>query len=83
MVNNKLPATIGVTVQTIDRQTKRMKITKLYKEFFEREKADGLVLIVCTILSLKFANSPFGANYHDFFQTQFSGHSFQHWIITH
>jgi len=57
-----------------------MKVTKLFNEFFNSEKASGLVLIACTILSLLLANSNFGTNYHDFFQTQFAGHSFEHWI---
>lgn len=52
----------------------------LFKEFLESEKSGGLVLIVCTILSLIIANSNFGTSYHDFFQTQFAGHSFEHWI---
>ena len=62
-----------------DRQY-RMKITKLFKEFFDSEKTGGIVLIVCTILSLLLANSTYGTNYHDFFQTQFAEHSFEHWI---
>lgn len=52
----------------------------LFKEFLESEKSGGLVLIGCTILSLIIANSNFGANYHEFFQTQLAGHSFEHWI---
>jgi Na+/H+ antiporter NhaA len=57
-----------------------MRIAKLSKEFFESEKAGGLVLIACTVFSLIIANSHFGTNYHDFFQTQFAGHSIEHWI---
>jgi NhaA family Na+:H+ antiporter len=57
-----------------------MKITKLFKGFFESEKAGGLVLIGCTILSLLLANSIFGTSYHQFFQTQFAEHSIEHWI---
>ena len=57
-----------------------MKVTKLFTDFFESEKAGGLFLIACTLLSLLLSNSNFGANYHDFFQTQFAGHSFEHWI---
>ena len=56
------------------------KTTKLFTDFFNSEKASGLVLIACTVLSLTLANSNFGANYHAFFQTQFAGHSFEHWI---
>jgi NhaA family Na+:H+ antiporter len=59
---------------------KNNKPSRLFKEFFESEKSGGLVLIGCTILSLILANSNFGANYHDFFQTKFVGHSFEHWI---
>lgn len=60
----------------------RMKATKLFKDLLtgDSEKAGGLVLTACTILSLLLANSNFGTNYHDFFQTQFAGHSFEHWI---
>lgn len=57
-----------------------MKITKLFKEFFDSEKAGGLILIGCTILSLIIANSNFGSNYHNFFQTKFSGMTVEHWI---
>jgi Na+:H+ antiporter, NhaA family len=57
-----------------------MRATKLFKDFFESEKSGGLTLIVCTIISLIVANSTFGASYHDFWQTQFQGHSIEHWI---
>ena len=57
-----------------------MKITKLYKEFFDSEKAGGTVLIVCTVVSLVIANSDFGTEYHHFWQTIFAGHSIEHWI---
>lgn len=57
-----------------------MKATTLFKDFFNSEKAGGHVLIACTILSLLLANSNYGTSYHDFFQTQFAGHSFEHWI---
>lgn len=57
-----------------------MKLTKLFKDFFESEKLGGLVLIVCTIVSLLLANSSFGESYHHFWLTEFSGHSIEHWI---
>ena len=57
-----------------------MTITKLFKDFFDSEKAGGLILIVCTILSLILANSIFGTDYHHFWQTQFAGHSIEHWV---
>lgn len=57
-----------------------MRVTKLFKDFFDSEKSGGLVLIACTIISLVVANSTFGTDYHHFWQTQFQGHSFEHWI---
>lgn len=57
-----------------------MNATKLFKDFFDSKKAGGLILIGCTILSLTFANSNFGESYHHFWQTQFAGHSIEHWV---
>jgi Na+:H+ antiporter, NhaA family len=57
-----------------------MKLTKLFKEFFESEKVGGLLLIACTIVSLILANTNFGTYYHDFFQTKLSGLTIEHWI---
>jgi Na+:H+ antiporter, NhaA family len=57
-----------------------MKMTRLFKDFFNSEKAGGLILIGCTILSLTLANSNFGTDYHHFWQTQFAGHSIEHWV---
>ena len=57
-----------------------MKITKLFKAFFESEKLGGLVLIICTLLSLLLANSVFGESYHHFWLTEFAGQSIEYWI---
>lgn len=57
-----------------------MKQTKLFKEFFNSEKAGGLVLIFCTAISLLIANSAFGEGYLDFWQISFQGHSIAHWV---
>jgi len=57
-----------------------MRITRLFKGFFDSEKTGGLILIACTILSLILANSNFGADYHNVWQTQFAGHSIEHWV---
>ena len=57
-----------------------MIITKLYKEFFDSEKAGGLTLIACTVVSLIIANSVLGPGYHQFWHTELGGHSLVHWI---
>ncbi|RAK20645.1 sodium/proton antiporter (NhaA family) [Flavobacterium aquaticum] len=57
-----------------------MKATQLYKDFFESEKSGGLVLIAFTMTSLFIANSNFGNSYIHLWETQFAGHSIEHWI---
>jgi NhaA family Na+:H+ antiporter len=54
--------------------------TKLFKEFFESEKAGGLLLIGCTVLSLLLANSVFSFGYLHFWHTIFAGQSIEYWI---
>ena len=57
-----------------------MKITQLFKEFIDSEKAGGLILIGCTGISLLLANSVLGSAYHHLWQTSLAGHSIEHWI---
>ena len=57
-----------------------MKITKLFKEFFESEKAGGFILIACTLLSLVLANSIWSENYLHLWHYQIGNHSVEHWI---
>jgi Na+:H+ antiporter, NhaA family len=57
-----------------------MKITKLFKDFFESEKAGGFILIVCTIVSLLLANSFFGENYTHIWHSQIKNHPIEYWI---
>jgi len=57
-----------------------MKLTRLYKEFFNSEKAGGLTLVFVTVLSLGFANSPWQTDYINFWHFDLVGHSIVHWI---
>ena len=57
-----------------------MKLTKLFKEFYDSEKAGGIVLLIATILSLVLANSAVGASYIALWQFDINGHSVAHWI---
>ena len=57
-----------------------MKITKLFKEFFEIEKAGGFILIACTLLSLVLANSIWSESYLNLWHYQLGNHSLEHWI---
>lgn len=57
-----------------------MKLTKLFNEFFESEKAGGVVLVLVTVISLLLANSGAGNSYTGFWHTDVGGHSIVHWI---
>ncbi len=65
-----------------------MRLTKLFKEFFESEQVSGVLLIFCTILSIAIANSALGVGYLDFWHRKigFGAGGFilkqtvEHWI---
>lgn len=57
-----------------------MKRTKLFTEFFESEKAGGVLLICCTAVSLLLANFFLKDNYIQLWHFQIGGHSSTHWI---
>ena len=57
-----------------------MRVTRQFKEFFESEKAGGLILISCTLFSLLIANSFLGVDYQSFWHTPFAGNTMEHWI---
>jgi len=57
-----------------------MKLTKLFNDFFNSEKAGGLILVFVTIVSLALANSAWQTDYINFWQFDFGGHSIVHWI---
>lgn len=57
-----------------------MKLTKLFNEFFNSEKAGGLILIICTVISLIIANSGAGEAYNSFWQIKLAGLSIGHWV---
>jgi Na+:H+ antiporter, NhaA family len=56
------------------------KLSRTYKEFFDSEKASGIVLIICTIISLAITNSVLGANYLSIWHADVGGLSVEHWI---
>jgi NhaA family Na+:H+ antiporter len=67
----------------------KIKLTKLFVEFFDSAKASGIILILCTITSIAIANSYFGNGYLDFWHTKVGleigntislKYSLEHWI---
>lgn len=57
-----------------------MKLTKLFNDFFHSEKSSGILLIVCTILSMALTNSAFQAQYLSIWNFHFADHTLTHWI---
>lgn len=57
-----------------------MKITRLFREFFDSEKAGGLILVFVTVLSFVLANSVWQTAYINFWNLDLGGHSIVHWI---
>ncbi len=57
-----------------------LKLTELFQEFFKSEKTGGLLLIVCTVMSLILANSFLSEPYLNIWQIKLGSHSLSHWI---
>jgi len=51
-----------------------------FKQFFESERSGSILLVICTLLALSLANSPFGASFLGFWQSYVAGLSIEHWV---
>jgi NhaA family Na+:H+ antiporter len=56
------------------------KLSTTFKRFFESGKAGGIVLILCTLVSLALANSPAGPSWLGFWHLPVAGMSIEHWV---
>jgi Na+:H+ antiporter, NhaA family len=56
------------------------QMTPLFLEFFKTEKASGIVLLVCTMVSLLLANSGAADSYIAFWQSPLFGQPLSYWI---
>lgn len=57
-----------------------MKRTKLFISFFNSEKAGGMVLLICTLLSLLLANSNYSVQYNSLWHISIANHPLEYWI---
>lgn len=55
-------------------------LSHTFKRFFDSEKSGGVILILCTVISLGLANSPYGASYLHFWHQYVAGLSIEHWV---
>ena len=56
------------------------KLSKTFNEFIQSGKAGGILLIVCTLVSLALANSVVGPGYLGFWHGYVAGLSIEHWV---
>ncbi|MDI1242376.1 MAG: Na+/H+ antiporter NhaA, partial [bacterium] len=56
------------------------KLSRSFKAFFDSEKSSGILLIVCTAVSLISANSILGENYLSIWRNYIGRLSVEHWI---
>ena len=58
----------------------KRKLSNTFKNFFDSEKSSGILLIICTAISLIITNSLLGANYLSLWQSYAGPLSIEHWI---
>jgi NhaA family Na+:H+ antiporter len=56
------------------------RLSNTFKAFAASGKSGGIVLILCTLMSLLIANSPWGGPYVRFWHASIAGMSVEHWI---
>jgi NhaA family Na+:H+ antiporter len=55
-------------------------LTKLFSDFFNSERAGGIILLACTLVSVALANSIFSEQYSHFWHSSFGGKTIEFWI---
>jgi Na+:H+ antiporter, NhaA family len=55
-------------------------LSTAFQKFFHSEKSSGILLIICTVISLLIANSSLGPAYASGWQMRIGGLSLEHWI---
>lgn len=55
-------------------------VSNTFQQFFDSEKSSGILLVICTLISLVLTNSAFGSQYLNFWQLNIGGLSLAHWI---
>ena len=63
-----------------DIPAEQQTLTRTFQRFFDSEKSGGIVLIVCTAISLAVTNSSAGSLYLDMWQAHVAGLTVEEWI---
>lgn len=59
---------------------KQIRLTESFKEFFENERSAGLMLMMCSVLSLMVANSYLGTEYLNFWELYLGPLTVSYWV---
>src|SRR5687768_3387729 len=60
--------------------TTKRKLSDTFQKFFHSEKSGGVLLIICTALSMLVANSALGSGYLGFWHAYLGPLSVEHWV---
>ncbi len=60
--------------------TVQRHVSLTFQRFFDSEKSSGILLLICTALSLLVANSSIGSSYVSLWQTDIASLSLEHWV---
>jgi Na+:H+ antiporter, NhaA family len=74
------PAKTPRTAATLRSAITTRSLSQTFKNFFAAKKVGGLLLVICTALSLIIANSPAGNEYVELWHYEIGGSSLEHWI---
>src|SRR5215203_1471101 len=58
----------------------KRNLSKTFRNFFESKKSGGVLLIICTAVSLLVTNSPAGVGYAGLWHAYVGPLSLEHWI---
>jgi len=57
-----------------------MRLSRLFIQFFNSEKAGGVILLLCAVVSILLANSSLHTEYISLWKYEIAGQHFDHWI---
>ena len=60
--------------------TEQSPLTRTFNQFFNSEKSSGILILVCTLVSMSIANSIFGEQYLNIWHIEILGLSIEHWV---
>jgi NhaA family Na+:H+ antiporter len=60
--------------------TDQSPLSRTFNHFFNSEKSSGILILLCTLVSMSIANSIFGEQYLNFWHIEILGLSIEHWV---